>query len=176
VKSYSQNEQRPRQTQSMAQPKSYEGENISHQACFRVLNGIMVHFREGGNVSYIRFPSDIIIQLSNLPLNVTCLGLSELLQPLGFRYSGSNILIHEREKNSASAEVQVEDVLVAEFGCSCSTKHFWKITKSPRNLYEIRAKAKQLRADYNSPLLLVPGTNPLDKDGRHSMMKQRRSG
>jgi IBR domain, a half RING-finger domain len=122
VKYYSQKKQRPQQNQIMAQPNPCKGENTSHKGCSRVLNGIIVHFREGGNVSYIRLPSDIIVQVTNLPLDITYLGFSELLQPLGFRYSGSNILIHDRENTAASAEVQVEDVLVAEFVCQLLDK------------------------------------------------------
>jgi IBR domain, a half RING-finger domain len=124
VKFYSENDQRPQQTPSMAEPKSCEGENASDKACFRVLNDNIVHFREGGNVSYIRLPSDIIVQFTNLPPDFTCLGLSELLQPFGFRYSGSNILIYDRENAAASAEVQMEDVVVAEMVCQSLDKTF----------------------------------------------------
>jgi IBR domain, a half RING-finger domain len=124
VKPVSHNEQRPRQAQSMALPKSYKGEEICEHACFRGLNGATVYFREGGKVSYIRLPSDIIVQLANLPPDFTCLGLSEVLQSLGFRYSGSNILIQDREDSATSAEVQVQDILIGEFVCQSLDKTF----------------------------------------------------
>jgi uncharacterized protein (UPF0248 family) len=62
-----------------------------------------------------RLHSDTLtIRLTKLSAEVTRLDLAKVLQPLGFPYSGSNILIHGRTDSSASSEIQLEDCYMAE--------------------------------------------------------------
>jgi IBR domain, a half RING-finger domain len=102
----------------MARSVPRQAETVS-----REFYGAAVHFGAGAEIPYIKLHSDTLtIRLTNLPAEVTRLDLAKVLQPLGFPYSGSNILIHGRTDSSASSEIQLEDHYMAELLCQSLDK------------------------------------------------------
>jgi IBR domain, a half RING-finger domain/Zinc finger, C3HC4 type (RING finger) len=92
-------------------------------SCIRNLRGATVHFREGLDIFYVTLPSDPFkIHLTNLPADISVLHLARILRPLGFQYSGTNVLIHSQTDSSASSEVHLEDYFTAEIICQSLDK------------------------------------------------------
>jgi hypothetical protein len=83
---------------------------LAHEISVRPL-----HFRDGLDIFYVTLPSDPFENhLANLPADIIIPHLARILRPLGFQYSGTNVLIHSQADSSASSEVHLEDYFTAE--------------------------------------------------------------